>query len=335
MDRLNKHSTDRAKLLKALNTETLKVIQEAIKEDHAYKKVMEATEAYTTHFTNIFELLSLTKTYDFSGLKSLVETVKAALDAQNDHLETWAMEHVAMEDDTKKPESDKAEEEPTNANPISTLKPIKTQPITTIIRKHIPSHNDEINKHLEKEDRIKKAAKKAKRIEMTKNKVIKIIQEEVEKIGIDPKKVISAKAGKKFKKAQDAEMQVHKRQHTEKIKRLMKLNKKRAEQYKWTISSKVKPESIIDVKIHPNSKPAVLTVYRNNDKRNFDVHNPFKFSDFRLTELDELGPIIQKKKNTIVKDLMKSLGKKYERLTKIPKELGIDFALPARVLEQD
>nr|GEX77955.1 hypothetical protein [Tanacetum cinerariifolium] len=107
--------------------------------------------------------------------------------------------------------------------------------------------NDEINANFKKEDKIKKAAEEAKRFEMTKIKVIKIVQEEAEKIGIDPKKVISAKAGEKFKKAQDAEMQ---------------------------------------------------------------VHSPFKFSDFRVTELDELGPIIQKKKNTIVKDLMTSMGKR-------------------------
>ncbi|GJR38586.1 hypothetical protein Tco_1214270, partial [Tanacetum coccineum] len=63
------------------------------------------------------------------------------------------------------------------------------------------------------------------------------------------------------------------------------------------------------------------------------VHIPFKFSDFR-TKLDELGLIIQKKKNTIVKDLITSLGKRYERLKKIPKELRIQSALPAPVPEQ-
>nr|GEV25597.1 hypothetical protein [Tanacetum cinerariifolium] len=55
----------------------------------------------------------------------------------------------------------------------------------------------------------------------------------------------------------------------------------------------------------------------------------------RVTELDKLGPIIQKKKNTIVKDLMTSLGKRYERLNKIPEELGIQSTLYAPVLEQD
>ncbi|GJW06763.1 hypothetical protein Tco_1569186 [Tanacetum coccineum] len=330
------------------------------------------------------------------ALKSLVKTMKAALDAQNDHLETWAKSSTSMawnlgpslttiessqaeirseisslksdtseiksmmteiyqafkgqsstpsisvpyttlvitkgptHDDTKKPESNKAKEEPTNAFPISTVKPTK-KPITTIISISQPDSsqalkrtdkgkkiatndveslmyhltNDEINEHLEKEDKIKKVAAEAKRLEMTKTEVIKIVQEEAEKIGIDPKKIISAKAGEKFKKAKDAEMHVHKRQHTEKTKRLMELNKKRAEQYK------------------------------NNDKRNFDVHNPFKFTDFGLAELDELGPIIQMKKNTIVKDLMTSLGKRYEKLKKILEDHGIQSALPAPIPEQD
>nr|GEX39225.1 hypothetical protein [Tanacetum cinerariifolium] len=81
-----------------------------------------------------------------------------------------------------------------------------------------------------------------------KTEIIKIVQEEAKKIGIDPKKVISAKACKKFKKAPDAEIQVHKRQHIEKVKRLIELNKKRTKQYMWTMSNRLKPEPIIDVK---------------------------------------------------------------------------------------
>nr|GEU59329.1 retrovirus-related Pol polyprotein from transposon TNT 1-94 [Tanacetum cinerariifolium] len=101
-----------------------------------------------------------------------------------------------------------------------------------------------------------------------------------------------------------------------------------------TTSSKLRLEPIIDVKMHPNTKPAVLTIYRAKDKRNFQVHNPFKFVDFKVTKLDKLGPISQKRKNTIVKDLMTSLGKIYERLKKILKELKIQSALHAPVLEQ-
>ncbi|GJU25411.1 hypothetical protein Tco_1164032 [Tanacetum coccineum] len=117
--------------------------------------------------------------------------------------------------------------------------------------------------------------------------------------------------------------------------------KKAAEEEKLLAISKpevikvvIKPEPITDVRIHPNTKPTVASVFRNNDKRNFEVHQPFKFPDFGITELDELGPIIQNKKISVVKDLMTSLSKRYERLKKIPKELRIQSALPAPVLEQ-
>nr|GEW63352.1 hypothetical protein [Tanacetum cinerariifolium] len=55
--------------------------------------------------------------------------------------------------------------------------------------------NDEMNAHLEKKDKIKKTAEEAKRFKMTKTEVIKIVQEEGEKIRIDLRKVISTKAG--------------------------------------------------------------------------------------------------------------------------------------------
>ncbi|GJT65339.1 hypothetical protein Tco_1016819 [Tanacetum coccineum] len=381
-------------------TETLKVVQEAVKDDPALnKKVIEATEAYIKKYTNPTELLTLVKSFDFHGLMSTVESLKAtALNTSDIKSMMTKIYQAFKEDDIKKTKSDKTKEEPTRAVPISIVIPItrpnpevafnesSSRPQLTypILEIHVPQQtahatqregngiatdeqlestkklvlsskvirgdpdepirvpymingkmhyltNDEINAHLEKEDKIKKAAKEAKRLKMTKTEVIKIVQEEAKNIGIDPKKIISAKAGEKFKKAQDAEVQVHKKQHTEKAKRLMELNKKRAEQYKWTISSRLKPEPITDVKMHPNSKPEVLTVYKNNDKRNFQVHSPFKFTDFEVIELDELGLIIEKKKNTIIKDLMTSLGKRYERLKKIPEEIVIQSALPAPI----
>ncbi|GJT99574.1 hypothetical protein Tco_1109913 [Tanacetum coccineum] len=267
---LKDNCTERANLLKALNgvTETLKVVHEAVKDDPALNmKVIKATEAYTKNSTSLSELFTLIKNFDFQGLKSSVESLQATaisysstpsssvpqttlaiteattnvggenitqVDTKepSSHAEG---EHVSMDDDTEKPESEKAKEEPTNTVPISVVKPTETptpkvQPITTITSTSQPESS-----------------------------------------------------------------QVHKRQHTEKAKRMMELNKKRVEQYKWTIYSRLKLE------------PA----------------------------LDELGLIIQKKKNIIVKDLMTSLGKRYERLKKILEELGIQSALPAPVLEQD
>ncbi|GJX73964.1 hypothetical protein Tco_0312559 [Tanacetum coccineum] len=129
--------------------------------------------------------------------------------------------------------------------------------------------NDEINAHLEKEDKINKAAEEAKMFEMTKTEVIKVVQEKAEKIGLDPKTIISAKAGEKFKKSHDAEHQVLKREHSSKAKRAIELRKKRFEQYMWTTSGILRPEPITDVKIHPNTKPVVLTVYRATIEENF------------------------------------------------------------------
>ncbi|GJS43221.1 hypothetical protein Tco_0568264 [Tanacetum coccineum] len=95
-------------------------------------------------------------------------------------------------------------------------------------------------------------------------------------------KKIPQKAGETFKKAWDAEHEVLKKEHSKKVKLLTELNKRRAEEY------------------------------MNNDKKNFDVHHPFKFSDFGITELDELGPIIQKKKNSIASS--QSLGRKRKHM---------------------
>ncbi|GKA93295.1 hypothetical protein Tco_0815281 [Tanacetum coccineum] len=400
MNSLDKKRTKRADLLKALNGNS----------------------------TNLTELLTLVKSFDFNSLMSVVESLKATTLSQDKHLAEWAKsstsmawnlglrltaikhsqatirsevsslnvpptlalieiptsveeendntttkehhshtegEHADMETDTEKLESKKAAEEPKHATSISIVptpnsgvkiefigssrpQPTETptteaQPITTIISMPHPKSSQatkrtDKGKKIATEEQLEIQTKLFKASSVVQEDPDEPIREETEKIGIDPKKVITTKAGEKFKKAQDAEMQVHKRQHTEKVKRLIELNKKRAEQYKWTISSILKLEPITDVKIHPNSRHALLTVYRNNDKRNFKVHNPFKYAKFGITELDELGLIIKKKKNFIVKDLMKSLGKRYKRLKKITEELGIQFALaapiPAQALSQ-
>ncbi|GJZ93599.1 hypothetical protein Tco_0665802 [Tanacetum coccineum] len=57
---------------------SLKVIQESVKEDPALnKKVIKATKAYIKNSTNLTDLLSLIKSFDFQGLKSSVESLQA------------------------------------------------------------------------------------------------------------------------------------------------------------------------------------------------------------------------------------------------------------------
>ncbi|GJR38594.1 hypothetical protein Tco_1214278 [Tanacetum coccineum] len=156
-----------------------------------------------------------------------------------------------------------------------------------------------------------KAAKEAKLLEMNKSELIKVVHGEAAKARVDPKILASVKGGYKFRKIQDAEIKVLYREHSEKIRKARELRKKRIDQYRWAISSRHKPETITDIHIHLHTKPIIVTVFRGNDRKNFDVFNPFKFGDFGVIELDELGLIIQKKKNKVVGDLMTSLGKRF------------------------
>ncbi|GJV89081.1 hypothetical protein Tco_1533019 [Tanacetum coccineum] len=113
-----------------------------------------------------------------------------------------------------------------------------------------------------------------------------------------PSKAIKgAKAGEMFKKAQDAEHVVLKKQHTEKVRKSLELRKHKYDSYMWTVSNRLKQEPIVDIKFHPKTKPVVITVYRGTDDRNFDVHKPFLFGAFGISELDDLREIIPKKKN--------------------------------------
>ncbi|GJV13326.1 hypothetical protein Tco_1354867 [Tanacetum coccineum] len=266
------------------------------------------------------------------------------------HIPTNVEGENATHTATEEPPSHTEEEigEPKRAIPISTIQPTEVpltlaQPITTIIThpessqafprndkgKRIANESDEnlskrlvpastivhpdpdalipyiingevyhltakqLQEQMDKEELIKKSEEEARLLAISKPEVIKVVQEEAEKIGLDPRKIASAKAGEKLK-----------------------------------------PETITDIKIHPKTKPVVITVYRGTDGRNFDVHRPFAFGAFGISELDELREIIPKNKNAVVHNLMNSLSRRYERIRKIPEELGIKSALPALAREQ-
>nr|GEZ41421.1 hypothetical protein [Tanacetum cinerariifolium] len=106
-----------------------------------------------------------------------------------------------------------------------------------------------------------------------------------------------ANEGEKLKKAQDVELKVVNKERSEKLRKSLTLRKHKFKNYMWTISNKLKLKKITDVKIHPHTKPVVVTVYR-------------------------------------VKDLMNSLSRRYESIKKIPEELGTQSAHPAPVPKQ-
>ncbi|GJT71308.1 copia protein [Tanacetum coccineum] len=111
----------------------------------------------------------------------------------------------------------------------------------------------------DKEEQIKKAEEEARLNAISKLKVIKVVREEANKLGIHPKEATTTKAGELFKKAQDAEHEVLKKQHTDKVRKSLELRKHKYDSYMWIVSSRLKPEPVIDIKIHPKTKPVVIT----------------------------------------------------------------------------
>nr|GFA65451.1 hypothetical protein [Tanacetum cinerariifolium] len=90
-------------------------------------------------------------------------------------------------------------------------------------------------------EEIKKAEEEARLNAISKNEVIKVVREEAKKLGIHPKEAITTKAGELFKKAQDAEHDVLKRQHTKKLRKSLELRKHKE------IISKKKNEVVKDL----------------------------------------------------------------------------------------
>nr|GEX24202.1 retrovirus-related Pol polyprotein from transposon TNT 1-94 [Tanacetum cinerariifolium] len=275
---LDKNSIAKGDILNALNriTETLKTIQDAIKDDLVHNKKAFKGQSSAPSSNMPQTTLVITKR---------LLNVRGENVTQTDNKEPpfyTEREHVSMEDDAKKPKLDKAEKEPTKVVPISVVRPI-TRPNPEVImieslsrppltdptlEIHVPQRKGNGIATNEQLKSTKKLVPTSKVVREDPDEPIRVAHEEAEKIRLDPKMIMSAKAGEKFKKARDTEHQVLKKEHSQKAKRAMKL-KKRFEQYMWTTSCRIRPEPITDFKIHPNTKPVVLDVYKANDKRNF------------------------------------------------------------------
>ena len=184
----------------------------------------------------------------------------------------------------------------------------------------------EIQVHMERDKLLRKVAEEEK---MSKPALIKVVHEEAEKIGLDTKALASGQAGAAFKKAQDEEWTALQKEREEKLWKDAQVRKEMIKRYTWVMKERLRPETITDIQIHRNTNPAIVTVFRGPDQRILDVHKPFKFSEFGITELDELRPIITKKKNVVVPDLLKSLKERYDRLKRMPEALDIPSLLPA------
>ncbi|GJZ65448.1 hypothetical protein Tco_0622144 [Tanacetum coccineum] len=339
MSSFDKSSNTISDLYKGLNiiTVLLKEIKDAVKDDSVInKKITEASESFTKFSINITDLQSSVNTLQAHALKQDEELAACAKSSTNTAWNLGSRLSASRINKGKGIASESEKDSSKKLVPASTI--VHPDPDAlipyTINGEVYHLTAKQLQEQIDKEELIKKAEEKARLLAISKPEVIKVVQEEAEKIGLDLKKIASAKAGEKFKKAQDAEHQVLKREHTKKVRKSLELRKHKFESYMWTINNRLKPETITDIKIHPKTKPVVITVYRGTDGRNFDVHRPFSFGAFGISELDELREIIPKKKNAVVYDLMNSLSRRYERIRKILEELGIKSALPAPAPKQ-
>nr|GEW54352.1 copia protein [Tanacetum cinerariifolium] len=309
-------------------TQLLKDILNSVKDDPTInKKIEEAYETVTKISTHTTNVLSLVKSFDFYTLQSTMKNIQdhafkgqSSLASSSSVTPTFTLTDTptnvegenSTHTTTKEPPShiegetnaniqDKPEEpkQSTNAN-IKKGKCIETdyqaEDQRNLVKALSIVHSD-LDEPWDKEKEIKKVKAEARLNVISKTKVIKVVREEAKKLGIHLKEVITTKAGKLSKKAQEAEHEVLKRQHTEKVRKSLELKKHNYDSYMWTISSILKQEPITGIKIHLKTKPIVITVYRGNYGRSFDVHKPFLFGAFGISELDELWEIIPKKKN--------------------------------------
>nr|GEV44190.1 hypothetical protein [Tanacetum cinerariifolium] len=146
MDSLNKTATDRTNLLKDLNgvTEILKVIQDAVKHDPALNK------------------------------KSSVKFLQAIALRQEEHIALWAKSSTSMAWNLGLKMTAFESSHAQIKSKISSLRQ-DTLNIKSMMIEIYQAFKD-------KEDQIKKAEKEAKRLAMTKTEIIKIVQEEAERL---------------------------------------------------------------------------------------------------------------------------------------------------------
>nr|GEZ64468.1 hypothetical protein [Tanacetum cinerariifolium] len=215
-------------------TELLKEIKNAVKDDfaHALKQDEELAiwaKSFTIMAWNLGSRLSgleRDQNHIQSSMSFLKEDIHSIKNMMSEMYEvskglssssvtpTLALTHIlaivegenATNAATEEPSShiERETREPKRAIPISTIQPTKfpqnqAQPITTITTRPESSQvyhltAEQLQAQSDKEELIKKAKEEAIILAISKLKVIKVVQEEAKKIGLNPKKIPSAKA---------------------------------------------------------------------------------------------------------------------------------------------
>ncbi|GJW53155.1 hypothetical protein Tco_0097240, partial [Tanacetum coccineum] len=112
------------------------------------------------------------------------------------------------------------------------------------------------------------------------------------------------------------------------IKRLAHRKKKLYDQYVRITTKRRNEGRITHIYIHPNTRPVITIVYKNNNVKDFELHKVFTFGDFGISEWDELGPSPRTKKKKVVLDMLNSLNNRYSKFKELAKSLNIDESIP-------
>ncbi|GJT33858.1 hypothetical protein Tco_0924277 [Tanacetum coccineum] len=86
--------------------------------------------------------------------------------------------------------------------------------------------NEQIQAHMEMEERKEKADQEARLLVLNKSELIKVIHEVAIEVGVDPKDLQSSEGGQEFIKKQDVELKALKRERLEKLSKAKELRKK-------------------------------------------------------------------------------------------------------------
>ncbi|GJW67131.1 hypothetical protein Tco_0121555 [Tanacetum coccineum] len=288
---------------------SLNVIQDVVKEDPVLnKKVTEATEAYTKNTTSLTELLTLIKSFDIQGLKNSSSAPLSSVPTT-----TLAITEVPSTVEGKNVTQTTTEEPPSHIEGENVGRETQETGVDKARKEQEPERPTRAVLILTSRPLIRihpEGIATKEQLEPSSNKLVPA-STVVRRDPDEPIRIPYEIHGKLYNLTND-EIQEYLNKEEE-----IKRNIEQAKLLAMTKSELIKvvheePEKArIDPKIIESAK-----------------------GDFGVTKLDELGPIIQKKKNKIVGELMISLGKRYERLRKIPEELRIQSALPPLASEQ-
>ncbi|GJS93238.1 hypothetical protein Tco_0800206 [Tanacetum coccineum] len=282
LDRSNTTISDPYKGL-AVITSLLKDINNAVKDDPAAnQKINKATDTFKRISSNIIEVLSLVKGFDFSVLLSPMKDLQAHALKQDEGLAAWAKSSTNMAWTLA------FKGQPSFA-PSGSVTPtlalthilanVEGENVTNIATEEPPSHTKG-----ETEDTTM----------------------EIPISSIQPTKV----------------QPTHDQQITSIIS-----HPESSQETLIIDKGKVRVEFLINGKIVYHTEQEIQEYWDKEEKMKKAAE------EAKLLAMSR-PEVIKKKKNSVVKDLMISLSKIYERLKKIPNELGIQSALPAPVPEQ-